>query len=131
MDTTTLVDEQRDEGERLVGNLRQSGFDVAAAFWVLPSRDDRWYLYIASGVVDAVGLSAAYRRVYGELSRSLVGWISRSDIKLIGNQHPVALDVMAHQSDSLPTVYRGRELGNMIIENAYIYSKSAGSRTEK
>jgi hypothetical protein len=123
MDTATLVDERVDEGKRFLEHLCRSGFDVLVAFWVLASEDERWYLYFASSVVDNGGLSAAYRKVYSELSRSQVRWISRSDIKLIGCQNPIAVDAIAHQSDTFATVYRGRQLGNMIVEEAYIYPK--------
>jgi hypothetical protein len=74
-----------------------------------------------SSAVDADGLAGAYRKVYSELSRSQVRWISRSDIKLVGSQNPLAVDAIAHQNSRLPTVYRGRQLGSMIIEEAYIY----------
>lgn len=121
MDTATLVREQIDEGERFVQHLGQSGFDVVVAFWVLTSEDGRWFLYIASHLVDTDGLAAAFRRVYSELARSQVRWVSRSDIKLIGSQHPIAVDAIAHRRSRLPTVYGGRQLGNMIIEEAYIY----------
>ena len=123
MDTATLVNEQIDEGKRFVDHLRKNGFDVVVAFWVLTSEEGLWFLYIASPVVDADGLAAAYRRVYSELSRSQVRWISRSDIKLIGRQSPLALDAIAYQGDTLPTRYGGRKLGNMIVEEAYIYPK--------
>jgi hypothetical protein len=123
MDTATLVDEQIDEGKRFVDHLGQSGFDVVVALWVLTSEEGQWFLYIASGVVDTDGLAAAYRKVYAELSRRQVRWISRSDIKLVGSRNPIAIDAIAHQSTRLPTVYRGRQLGSMIIEEAYIYPK--------
>jgi len=121
MDTATLVREQIDEGERFVQHLGQSGFDVVVAFWVLTSEDGLWFLYIASHLVDTDGLAAAFRRVYSELARSQVRWVSRSDIKLIGSQNPIAVDAIAHRRSRLPTVYGGRQLGNMIIEEAYIY----------
>lgn len=123
MDTATLVNEQVDEGKRFVDHLRQSGFDVVVAFWVLTSEEGLWFLYIASRVVDIDGLAAAYRKVYSEQSRSQVRWVSRSNIKLIGSQNPLALGAIAYQSSTLPTIYGGRKLGNMIVEEAYIYPK--------
>ena len=121
MDTATLVNEQIDDGQRLVDHLRQNGFDVVVAFWVLTSEEGLWFLYIASDVVDDDGLAAAYRVVYRELSRISVRWVSRSDIKLVGRQNPIALDAVAYRSSLLTTRYGGRKLGNMIVEDAYIY----------
>ncbi len=116
MDTAALLKEQIDEGERFVDHLRQDGFDVVVALWVLTSDDELWFLYIASHIIDTDGLAAAYRKAYSELSRSQVRWVSRSDVKLIGSQNPIALDAIAYQHSSLPTRYRGRKLGNMIVK---------------
>jgi hypothetical protein len=126
MDTATLVDERIDEGERFLDEHRKTGFDVAVAFWALTSEEGLWFLYIASPVVDTAGLAEAYRRVYTEFSRSQARWINRSDIKLIGSKSPIARDAIAYQSSSLPTRYGGRKLGNLIIEEAYIYPKPSG-----
>lgn len=123
MDTATLVIEQIDDGKQLVDHLRQNGYDVAVAFWVLTTAEELWFLYIASPVVETDGLAAAYRKVYSELTRSQVHWVSRSDIRLIGSQNPLALEAIAYQSDSLPTRYGGRKLGNLIVDDAYIYPK--------
>ncbi len=121
MDTATLVNEQVDEGARFVEDLKKSGFDVDVAFWVLTSEEGLWFLYIASPVVDREGLAAAYRRVNSEVSKCPLRWISRSDIKLIGSQNPIAVDAIDYQRSKLPARYGGRKLGNMIVEEAYIY----------
>ncbi|MCH8025952.1 MAG: hypothetical protein IH866_04075, partial [Chloroflexi bacterium] len=85
MDTTSLVTEQIDDGKRLVDHLKQRGFDVVVAFWVLTSEEELWFLYLASQVVDKEGNAAAYRKVYRELSSSQISWIPQEDIKLIGS----------------------------------------------
>jgi hypothetical protein len=123
MDTATLVNEKVDDGKRFVEHLTRSGFDVAVAFWALTSEEGLWFLYIASPVVDADGLADAYRKVYSELAQCTVRWISRSDIKLIGPNNAIAVDAIAYQSGSAPTAYHGRKLGNLIIDEAYIYAK--------
>lgn len=121
MDTATLVDEQIVEGARFVEHLKQNGFDVIVAFWVLTSEEGLWFLYIASGVVDTDDLATAYRKVYRELSRSQIVWVARSDIKLIGSQNPITIDAFENQRSAVPTKYHGRQLGNMIVDEAYIY----------
>ncbi len=123
MDTATLVDEQVDDGKRFVDALKQSGFDVVVAFWVLTSEEGLWFLYIASPVVESDGPAAAYQKVYSELARSQVRWIMRSDVKVIGSENSIALDAMDYQSMNLATRYGGRKLGSMIVEEAYIYPK--------
>ncbi len=123
MDTTILVNERIDEGEIFISRLKSAGFDVVVAFWVLTSEEELWFLYIASSVVANEGLAASYRRAYRELSHSPTRWLSRSDIRLIDSNDPLTLDAIAYQRDTLPTKYEGRKLGNMIVEEAYIYPK--------
>jgi hypothetical protein len=122
MDTATPVIDQVDEGKDLVDHLKRSGFDVAVAFWVLTSEDRLWFLYIGSSVVETEGLAGAYRRLYSEFAQYPLRWISRSDIKLVGPNNPIAVDAIAYQSSNLPTRYRGRKLGILIVEEAYIYA---------
>lgn len=121
MDTATLVDDQIEDGKQFIHELKQSHFDVAAAFWVLTSEQGLWFLYIASPVVDTDGLAAAFRRVYSALSQSQVRWVSRSDIKLIGNNNPIAKDAVAYRNSRLITRFHGRTLGNLTVEEAVIY----------
>ena len=123
MDTATLVDEQIEEGKGFIDHLRQSGIDVAAALWVLTSEDQLWFFYIASSEVETSGLAIAYRKVYAELANCPIRWILRSDIKLIGQTNPIAVDAIRYRS-KLATRYHGRTLGNLIVEEAYIYPKT-------
>ena len=122
MDTATLVNEQIVDGQSLLDHLKQKSFPVAVAFWVLTSDEGLWLFYIASKVVDDGGLAMAYRSVNTQLSRSGVRWISRSDIKLVGERDPIAIEALKYRSDKLPTRYGGRKLGKLIVEEAYIYS---------
>ena len=121
MDTATLVDEKIEHGRLLVEQLQERGFDVSVAFWALTSEEGLWFLYIASTVVDQEGLAAAYGQVYGELSSSGIQSVSRSDIKLIGQHNPIATDAMTYRNRQAPTRYAGRTLGNVIVDEAYIY----------
>jgi hypothetical protein len=63
MDTDTLVENLINDGRKLVEELPQRGFDVAAAFWLKPCEDGKWYFYIVSEAVDAEGLAKAYRQL--------------------------------------------------------------------
>jgi hypothetical protein len=124
MDTITLVENQIDDGQRLLDRLAAEGFVTRAACWVKPADEDRWSLYIVSPVVDEKGATAAYRQVYRVL-RSLEGaWVTDSDIKLIGENHPVArdvLDILRRFPDRTPTRSRRPLLGGMPVEETYLY----------
>jgi hypothetical protein len=127
MDTETLVDRVIDDGQKLVEALRQHGFDMSAAFWLKASEDDRWSFYIVSPAVDREGLAHAYRRLH-PLVRAMPQpfWIDPLAIKLIGPSNPIAQDVLAiHGRAGPPHVspirWGGRKLGNVNVEDAYLY----------
>lgn len=126
MDQNSLVTEQVDEGRQIVELCIKDGVDVTAAFWVKPSEDGRWYLYIATKVVEDKGLAAAFKAVYGALRRLSTppGLDPLGDLKVIGATNPAAVDVLDIQSRyaaPLATRYRGNRLGKIAIEEAYIY----------
>jgi hypothetical protein len=127
MDTDTLVDELIDDGKKLAEELPQHGFEVAAAFWIKPSEDGKWYFYLVSPIVDAEGLAKAYRRLH-PLVRAIPHPFSIDplEIKLIGPSNPIAKDVMAIHGRILlsgvsATRWGGKQLGNVSIEEAYLY----------
>jgi hypothetical protein len=63
MDTDTLVENLLVDGQKLVAELAQRGFDATAAFWIQPSVNGKWYFYMVSPTVDAEGITNAYRRL--------------------------------------------------------------------
>src|SRR5438309_1912675 len=127
MDTDTLVENRIDYGQKIVEELPQHGFEVMAAFWVKASENGKWYFYIVSPVVDAEGLTKAYRLLHPAVrAMPQPFWIDPLQIKLIGPSNPLARDVMAILSRvSGPRVgpirWKGTYLGNLSIEGAYLY----------
>jgi len=104
--------------------LAKRGIEVTAAFWLKVAEDGQWFLYIATPVVEKSGLPAAYKRVHDVLNQIEPQWIGISNLKLIGARNPIAQDVVEFQSRypaRIPTVFRGTQLGNVGIEEAYIY----------
>lgn len=126
MDQNPLVNEYRDTGEAIARKCADAGIDVTAAFWVKPSEDGQWYLYLASRDVEDRGLGEAFRRVLAAIRQinpppqiDTLG-----NLKLIGATNPITRDILSIQSRypaSLSTWYRGRQLGNMAIDEAYLY----------
>lgn len=103
--------------------LAASGFDVTAAAWVLVSEEDRWYLYVATKVVDTKGPATAYREAYGVLGVDNP-WISVSEVKLIGADNPIArdiLDIQRRYPGTSPTRIRRTALGSLAIQEASVY----------
>jgi len=123
MDTESLLENQIDAGQKLLELLPQSGIAVAAAFWLTASVDCRWRFFLVSPVVDVEGLIKAYRRLH-LLTQQMAGalFIDPLGIKLIGLDDPIAKDVLAIWGPRVsPVRWSGRSLGNVIIEDAYLY----------
>jgi hypothetical protein len=124
MDQAALVDRQLDDVPRLIDELRRDQFDVKTAFWLYRSEADQWYLYLASDIVDQKGPLEAYKALRRSRSRLTDLRIGPFDVKLVGPDDPIAKAVMDFQSISpapRPTRVRGANLGNVYIEDAYIY----------
>lgn len=128
MDTETLVENQIDDGQRLIDQLTRDEFEVLVAFWLKTSEEGAWQLYVASPSVDMEKLGEAYRKVYASLKRLDQSWVTPSDIKLLNGTNPVAQDALRVQERSpgrCPTRFHGKRLGNITIEEAYIYPPPA------
>ena len=127
MDTDTLVEDLIDAGAKLVEELRQRSFDVTAAFWLKASEDGKWYFYVVSPVVDAEGLTKAYRKLHPLAQTMQSSWINPLQIKLIGPTNPIARDVLAIHSRTpgpgvSPIRWGGKKLGNVSVDEAYLYA---------
>jgi hypothetical protein len=132
MDTYALVEEMIEEGRRFVAQLRLKRFDTTAAFWVKTSDEGRWFLYVASKAFDERGPAAAYRDAYSILREMQPSWLSMSEIKLVGADNPIARDVVAlrdRHTGRIPARYRGPTVGNLTIEEAYIYPSGSARMT--
>jgi len=128
MDTDTLVENQIDDGWKLLAQLVRNNCDVSTACWVKTGEEGRWFLYIASTVVDEKGLAAAYREVYGMLQSMDIPWISLSEVKLISPTNPIAravLEILQRHPGRFPTRLQLPQLGNVAIEEVYIYPPTA------
>jgi hypothetical protein len=64
MDSDALVEQQIDDGQKLIEKAVQHRFDVTAAFWLKASNDGKWRFYLVAPAVDADGLASAYRQLH-------------------------------------------------------------------
>jgi len=126
MDTELLVENQIDDGQRLVDQLIRDGFDISVAFWVKTSEEGLSRLYIASPSVDEGKLGEAYRKVYASLGNIPSSWVSPSDIKLVNDMNPIAreaVEVRDRYPLRTPTRYHGKRLGGLSTTEAYSYPR--------
>ncbi len=124
-----LVENQIDAGWKLADDLAHGGTEVTAAFWVRPSEDGEWSLYLASKLVDEQGPAPAYRAVADALLRLKDPWLSMSEVKVIGANNPITKDVltMLRQHPGRRAIRSRRpRLGNVETEEVYVYPLGAG-----
>jgi hypothetical protein len=92
MDTVTLVENQIEEGQRLLGLLEEGEIPVRAACWVKPIDKDRWILYIATPIWDEKGPLDAYGQLTPILRAFEHDWLTSSDVTLVSGKHPIVKD---------------------------------------
>jgi hypothetical protein len=129
MDYELLVDESIEDGKSIVAELVRDGFDVTVAFWLKTGDEGLWFLYIGSTSVRAMSLADAYRVVYNVVRRIPNVRVSISDIKIVDADNPVAkhaVEIRDRHAARLSTRYKGKKLGDMDIEEAYIYPSTGG-----
>jgi hypothetical protein len=133
MDTVALVEEQIEAGQELLDRLGAEGFAFRAACWVKPVDEDRWSLYIVTPGVDELGSLGAYKQVLAILRSLGDVEISSSNLKLIGEKHPVARDLLAilqRFPERVPASFRPSSLGGIAIEDVHIYPLAKKSLVE-
>lgn len=124
MDTVTLVENQIEDGQRLLDRLQERGFAVLAACWMKPVEEGRWCLFIASPVRDQKGPLAGYGEVIDALRALGQVWIDSSDITLVGERHPLVRDVrnaLQRAPGWVPMRYAGEQFGGIPADGVYVY----------
>jgi hypothetical protein len=146
MDTELLVDNRILDGQKLLAALFAAGFDVNVAFWAKTSEDglprlDRstalttyglWSLYIGSTSVEPSNVGDGYRTLYSCLSKAPDSSVEMSEVQLIPASDPIAKEAVAARDrlpGRLPAYVRSKRLGNLSIEEAYIYPRIGGQMT--
>jgi hypothetical protein len=139
MDQDTVVMGQIDGGKSLIESLRDVGFDVRTAFWARPTDDEKWFLYLASPVVDAKGLQAAYGVVHRVIRQKPELWIDPFEVRVLGENDTLAVAArevikprMALGPFAVPnpkphvgmTRFNGSSLGGVSVDGVYIYPPS-------
>jgi hypothetical protein len=125
MDQVTLVEDQIDQGRKLVERLHRDGFDVTAACWVKEGESGRWYLYLASPTVDAEGKRNAYGRINATLRQMPQPFsIDPLAIKVVRERSPIAEAVAGvHKRHPVgtPLHFHGTHFGGVDMEAIYVY----------
>lgn len=104
MDQTVLLTDQIfDDGKRLLDELAIRQFKIAAAFWAMPTEDEKWSLYLVTAEIDTRGRAMAYRAVHDILRQTPDLCIEPLDIRLLDPEDSLAASVMSAIKPKLPT----------------------------
>ncbi len=128
MVSTTLVETQIEDGEKIVRQLDADRFNVDSALWFFDTQKDKWILLIATPLINSIGPKESYAK------------IKKSIDKLVDELKTVTLDVSLIKPDNDllrilksalrvgPEIAHIRFTGNVIngtlIEDALIYRLS-------
>jgi hypothetical protein len=124
VDTEILVESRIVDGQKLIRELSRSGFEVSVAFWVRLSESEVWILYIGSRSVSPDKPGEEYATLYTCLNRIPEVSIGLSEIYVIPFSDPIARAAIAIRDCNRkrnPARYEGKRLGNLDIEEAWIY----------
>lgn len=120
-----LVDDQIDGGQMAIDQLLMDGIDVTVAFWAKP-HERSWRMYIASPAFDDRKPGENYLAIRDSLSRVANPEVRFWPINLINDQNPMACDALkiaGRPGKEEGIRYRGTRLGDLPIEEAYIYPR--------
>jgi hypothetical protein len=126
MDQIPLVNEQIEDGKKLLERLTEKGITVSAACWLKESESSRWYLYIASSLVGpGGGTLEGYRRLlalFQEIPQPF--WVDPFEVKLVESKHPLSKavqELIRSSKGRLPMRLGSGGLGGISIDAACIY----------
>src|SRR5438093_1082170 len=94
MDSKPLVIEQTDAGAELVRKLR-TYLQVEAAFWLNPSEEGGWTLYIASPEIDKNNFDLAYGEAIRIVQSMKTPYIDPFQVRIIRVSDPLAQAAIA------------------------------------
>jgi hypothetical protein len=123
MDTNPLVTEEADAGADLIQRFHNY-MPVEAAFWLNPSEDGKWALYIASPAIDDGKYDPGFREVLRLVREMRTSYIDPFQVRLIGSDDPLAkaaIEMNQRFPGPIPTRLRGKSFGGIPVEEVYIY----------
>ena len=136
MGQDSLVNLEIENGRKLIDHLATNGFDVHLAFWVKETDAGRWYLYLASPLVDEKGPLVAYGIAIPLVESVPEFGIGPFSIKVVGLQDSMTMAARKAIRPRVPsgpfavkspkpypgmTRVNGTTLAGVDIDGAYIY----------
>jgi hypothetical protein len=123
MDTNPLVIEEIDAGAELIRRF-QEFMPVDAAFWLNPSEEGRWALYIVSPQMDVTNFDLGFAEILRLVHEMHTPYIDPFQVRLIGSDDSLAtaaVEMSQKYPGPMPTRFRGKSFGGVPVEEVYIY----------
>jgi hypothetical protein len=123
MDKNSLVIEETDAGVELIRKF-QEFMPVEAAFWLNPSEDGAWALYIASPQMDVAKYDLGFAEILRIVREMHTPNLDPFQVRLIGSDNPLAkaaIETNRKYPGPMPTRFRGKSFGGVPVEEVYIY----------
>lgn len=126
MELISLTDNQASDGRRFLDRLSREGFPLAAAAWIKEYDVGYWYLYVATPFVRRRSCRSGYE-ITGLILEAMPQpfHVGRFQVNLIRANTRLGLAILENAARLPPgegTPYIGFPLGDMSIDEAYIYS---------
>lgn len=118
---TLLVDQQVDDGRRLLEELDARRFPVSAALWYCDPDTGIWSLVIVSPVADAQGPFQGYTRIQRALGAIETTGLSLDDIRLMGKEDPEFRELKRALGPPWPKSTSERKRPPRPFEDEYVY----------
>ncbi len=128
MDTVALVENNLDDGQLLVEQFVAAGNSVTVAFWIITAEEGLLFLCIATETVERDGPLAASRAIAASLRKLSDPWVRMTEIKMVGPNDPITksvLALLARHPGPLPSHFGPQTLGNISVEDVYIYPRKS------
>lgn len=126
MVSTTLVDTQIKDGEKILRQLDADRFNVDSALWFFETEKEKWVLLIATPLVNSIGPKKSYAKIKKSIDK-LALESTTLEVGLIKPDHDL-LRVLKSALRVGPEIARVRftnsVINGMLIEDALIYKLS-------
>lgn len=123
MDQNSLVNEATDAGADLIRRFQRFK-PVELAFWLRPSEESRWSLYIASEGINPTNIDIGFGEILRLVDELRTPYIDPFQVRLIGVGDPLAqaaAEINKKYPGPMANRLRGKSFGGIDVDEVYVY----------
>ncbi len=118
---TLLVEQEIEDGRKLLERLDTRRFPVSAALWTYSPETNRWRFVIVSSIADTQGPIKGYTRIQKALGEMETTSLSLDDIRLMGKEDPEFRNLKRALGPPWPKSSSERKRTPRPFEDEYVY----------